>query len=374
MEFYKHMHSGFLFLKLKVKMISLFKPLLLTFCLIQATISCFSQITIGKVEEDVKPKIVAKPPPYDSLSDFQYYDYKLAGEDINMVGGEHYNKYIGLNIFFPPYPDNDVNKKLSNKYYTILDIRYGNKLRGYCNIEHLLFILKEDSSGNTVYYEYTPPSHEPYKPFVLVAYFTKMKELYVGQRLTCIKDLYRGIDIGSRWICKDVTLLNDNDVNHIKKDNKFAYGYNDYYSLYFILQNDRGEKRFITPKGTYNSSIAAAFKLESIYLEEEQQRNIQQDQIAAKQKQLDQEKDEKEQSDRVKYKAECISKYGTVNGSLIADEKVSIGMTIDMCRQSWGIPYDSNKITKEKSIVETWYYGWHHILHFTNGVLTEIEE
>ena len=72
----------------------------------------------------------------------------------------------------------------------------------------------------------------------------------------------------------------------------------------------------------------------------------------------------------------CISHFGQDFGKSIAEGKVKIGMTTEMCKSAWGEPYNINKTTDAKGIYEIWWYfgGLQKFLTFTNGVLVKINE
>jgi hypothetical protein len=63
-----------------------------------------------------------------------------------------------------------------------------------------------------------------------------------------------------------------------------------------------------------------------------------------------------------------------MNGELIANGQIKIGMTIEMCKASWGTPFYSNKTTDQYGVFEHYYYGFARSLHFENGVLKRIQE
>ena len=79
----------------------------------------------------------------------------------------------------------------------------------------------------------------------------------------------------------------------------------------------------------------------------------------------------KEETERKeKRKAECVNKFGKQKGELVALEKIEIGMTTEMCKESWGTPWDVSQASTTK---ETWFYNWKYTLHFEKGSLVKIE-
>ena len=74
-----------------------------------------------------------------------------------------------------------------------------------------------------------------------------------------------------------------------------------------------------------------------------------------------------------KRKANLIRKYGTAIANLIIQGKVRIGMTKQMCLESWGKPDDINTTTGSYGTHEQWVYGNENYLYFENGKLTDIQ-
>jgi hypothetical protein len=193
-----------------------------------------------------------------------------------------------------------------------------------------------------------------------------MKELYEGKFLIYTgeedvntKDKVK-IKPNSRCICTEVTLLPE------PCDYSSSYSPKCYY-LRFVLKTEEG-KQFVC------NYLKNSFILENVYLENERLKKIGQAEISARKKQIEKEEEEKEKETREKRISECISKFGLNNGRLIAEGKVSIGMSKEMCIVSWGRPYNISKTTNEQGVFEIWYYSWLHRLYFTNGILKEIKD
>ncbi len=73
-----------------------------------------------------------------------------------------------------------------------------------------------------------------------------------------------------------------------------------------------------------------------------------------------------------KRKAELTKKYGAANANLIIEGIVRIGMTKEMCEESWGHPYDINKSIGSWGTHEQWVYG-NSYLYFEGNRLTSIQ-
>lgn len=74
-----------------------------------------------------------------------------------------------------------------------------------------------------------------------------------------------------------------------------------------------------------------------------------------------------------KRKATLTRKYGASSAKLILQGKIRIGMTKNMCRDSWGEPDDINKSSGSWGVHEQWVYGTSSYLYFENGILTSIQ-
>lgn len=88
-----------------------------------------------------------------------------------------------------------------------------------------------------------------------------------------------------------------------------------------------------------------------------------------------QERLQKEAAEKVAYEArekEMIKKYGRRNGRIIAQGKVAIGFTKQMCVDAWGEPKSINKTTNRYGVHEQWVYDGGY-LYFDNGKLTTIQ-
>lgn len=68
---------------------------------------------------------------------------------------------------------------------------------------------------------------------------------------------------------------------------------------------------------------------------------------------------------------DLIDKWGYTNGKRIAENKIWVGMTVEMTLESWGIPYRVNRSKVSGGIREQWIYSEAY-LYFENGTLAEI--
>ena len=92
----------------------------------------------------------------------------------------------------------------------------------------------------------------------------------------------------------------------------------------------------------------------------------------AKEKQRAEENARYEQ-EKQEYRASLVAKYGEEYGNLIADRKIAIGMTEEMCREAWGRPHDKYNTTTTWGTSSVWVYNYKTSLYFYDGVLKQIE-
>ncbi len=261
----------------------------------------FSQITtLDLGPKKTEEKIILKPEPYDSLTN--WVTYKRIPD---------YKRYIGLNIYLPLFNDLD---KYGDKYLTIINVLYGDtinkllsdwglkdikpwkeviydncpkglldtipdykvysKMGRYYNPE-VIFVLRSDTNNESYYCSFDLIKH-----FILVPYFVKQKLLYENKYLifddkvekevfyNCelethgikCEEVYendKGVKVakskrvrvlrGSKWLCTDVTLLKMSQAYSKEYWESIKNYYGEYkynsnaYSLFYILKGTNGE-------------------------------------------------------------------------------------------------------------------------------------
>ena len=239
----------------------------------------------------------------------------------------------------------------------------------------IMYLLKDEKTGDSILCSNV-------QRFILVPYFVKQKNLFLNKKMIYddaktsrgdfinstreendprfvikYEDDYGNekskgkqvlIEPGNKWTCTDVTLLKPS------------------YNIYYILINDKDELVSVT---NLNGFIE-----ESIYNKREFDKKLQYQELLARQKQEKLQREENERKEIENRKAECIRLFGQQYGVLIAQGKVKINMTKDMCKYAWGVPLWSSKTTTEYITFEDWYYWLGYSLHFENGLLKRIEE
>lgn len=74
-----------------------------------------------------------------------------------------------------------------------------------------------------------------------------------------------------------------------------------------------------------------------------------------------------------KRKADLTRKYDATTANMIMQGKIRIGMTKNMCRDSWGEPDDINITITTYGTSEQWVYGWSYVYFDKNGQITAIQ-
>lgn len=132
------------------------------------------------------------------------------------------------------------------------------------------------------------------------------------------------------------------------------------------VADTRGYEYFIVSRKRVEEIQAA--ELEELRFEimsMEQQRLAREKQIAEENARYEREEQE--------YRASLVAIYGEKYGNLIADRKVAIGMTEEMCRKAWGRPHDKYNTTTKWGVSSVWVYNYKTSLYFYNGELTQID-
>ena len=68
-----------------------------------------------------------------------------------------------------------------------------------------------------------------------------------------------------------------------------------------------------------------------------------------------------------------ITKYGKYWGKLVSEGQLEIGMTKQMCRDSWGEPESINHTSTRYGNYEQWVYTTTYV-YFDNGKISAIQD
>lgn len=86
-----------------------------------------------------------------------------------------------------------------------------------------------------------------------------------------------------------------------------------------------------------------------------------------------QEMEKRMANEKQQRRADLIANYGEEFGNMIADKKIVLGMTKDMCYEAWGNPQDKYNTTTSLGNTSVWVYNYKTSLYFYDGVLKQID-
>ena len=292
---------------------------------------------------------------YDSLTNVHCIAY-------SPIKYDDYDYLIGQTILCCSFfPSSNLSKGHYYKIIGIEDNRYGNKC----------FKLEDTQTGEVVLEIIGNESTENSK-FVVVGYYEKIKSLVLNQEY-----VYLGYkNIGLRNKCDElINLETDTVTRNIPLETIWKcvgiqvkpFNYESaegrgrcpivlifdnpiFGKHYCYLENSHGERNFGDYKTSSMPYVCGRFQLKSYY-----------DRIKAE-----------DSAALAKRKSMLIKKYGSNKAKLILDGYVEIGMTKEMCKESWGEPIQINKSTGSWGTHEQWVYGSSY-LYFENGKLTSIQ-
>lgn len=330
-----------------------------TFGIVNAQISVREKTT-----KPINPILV-----YDSLNNFgfdlfcdkvDYYkdfidnkyegNYRTKSEIIENARGI-YQQYVGQQLFVLPKPKHghewgDNYSGLRGKYYSIVDIEYD-----VDNYNGDLTLSLNNSEGKKI--NWTVYGFNINSESIIVGFYEKLKSLYVdsvfvytgkakgefGKRITdnithTTMDQAGNtvfLHVGEKWTCTDFQIVDDDFI----------------VQLYAVLHNEKGTEILARLHNTFlfdgelNMAFFSCFDKESEFKA---------------------------------WKKGLVDRYGEENANLISLKKVAIGMTKQMCIESWGLPDRVNTTIVSDEATEQWVYPKDSFLYFKEDVLTTIQQ
>ena len=358
---------------------------------------------------------------------------RAENSDINVnYYGNFFNILTPDTIWTKPKKNIDSNNyvlkpKISDKYkYTIVEqqkVCFGNlETIDYSNLETGYYTPKDVIEGHTftiidfnfsnnhktnnifITLEFTLLSEENEKliwkiknfmgdyevfPVVSVGYCQKIKKQFVGMtfyKKSELSILY-GIDLKNNGELKEIDgMLKCTDLSFINIKNNFKVPcliFEDTLSNKYAIRItntpdlqpylERGNHYYKTNKDIFNPNLfISSNEYDKLKLLEEEKRK-------EKEKKLIEEERKRLENNRLiqiqseKKKQSLIKLYGKTQAELILKGYVRIGMSKQMCIESWGEPKNINKTTGNYGIHEQWVYENDSYLYFENGKLTTIQ-
>lgn len=371
-------------------------------CLVLLSSIAFAQITSREIAKKEEPK----SQPWDSLTypkkgsryngDFLVDDFRfLVGQTFYLPAQSKKCSSappVGIPDFLSdPKADNRGEKESyyhpvviaegANQYNGVKWYRYNADYKAVTNQNFTiidLFDPYDDAVGltllhptlhDTAYYQFDPKKLGEVD-FIIMATFEKHKKMSVGQPFVFVggivtssgtvveaNDVTTGkpvkVAIRSEWTCIDYTLIERE--THCKP------------VLAYIFKNAAGEEVAV---GT-GPLMFKEFKSKKI-LQEETKAELKKAADQEKQRKAD---DAEEKRIAAAQKKEYIAKFGQQNGTLVAQGKVAIGMTKEMCVAAWGSPEDTHTTITAGRTREQWVYStMRSYLYFEGNKLVAIQD
>lgn len=306
------------------------------------------------------------------------------------------NLYKALFLGQPTWDYYTINELKGKYYFTPYSAYLGQyfKIINFSFDETKYNIVMLDNNNDTVIYS---PGYWDFPKFILLGYYTKMKEIYVGNdyiyshswnREIKTNDINSGEQITlkheSEWHCSSLEFL---DLNNGKE-----------LQLYLILSNKDGNYikiRLDNYEKEFEPLMISEFKEKQEYMKQKELERIQKEEkerLLAEAK-IQQEKErleferrqneererllaetkKQQEKERLEFEKMIKNKYGEYYGNLIIKQQVVIGMSDEMCRYAWGEPLRINTTIVEGLKSEQWVYSLYSYLYFDNGILTAIQ-
>lgn len=336
---------------------------------------------------------------YDSLTNI------TALRDDSITYSTSLKHLIGQTIYYvePDTCKYDVRHK---HFYDHTDIRYNSKsllrqewaskywkIKDYKEVKSAysnknVLELQDTISGQMVYCE----TKNLNRDFVVLGYYEKMKRMFVGKTFVLkrrfsygIADSYDGyrkfgnlinydtneigdsIPYNSIWKCVDIAVYN------VTQQTKGGNGddrcpvilvfENEQYGKYYSYTQNYLGKPFDEKIGYFygggDNDLDFVLHLGKF---------LDMEQLAMKER-----KDKEYKIHVQNQKRKMIAKYGKYWGNMVAEMQLEIGMTKQMCRDSWGEPQEINRTTTQYGTHEQWVYFTTYV-YFDNGKITAIQD
>lgn len=291
-----------------------------------------AQVTI----KDYRPSDnAASPPSYDSLSSSVSNPEVLLGQEIFWLPkSDKLREYPIYKVGTSPNLSNSSKMdydRVANKYYKVVEVLPQPKDALFSDRDSRVLKLEERESKNILYYLYEPRFGILIEgEFMPVGYMSKLKATKVGTYWILRRNFVDGkpmmvdMNTGNRdvdwkahiWKCVDVAVEGQ------------------YFGLALILENETHQQIPLHVNWLDGRSSKWVISIPSKdYLEK---------------------------------------RFGTQKGKLVAEGKVQIGMTSEMCKYAWGEPDHINTTITGGKTTEQWVYD-NSYLYLTDGLLTTIQ-
>lgn len=356
------------------------KTLLFTFLIfLNVSFCCYSQKVETNWKELIGEEVLFLPisnPKLDIKFDCFFTD-SLCTKPLNQS-----NFQIRNNI------ENNVFKVLN--HFKVLNFGSGPSTRTYItkfeSAKTGIIFLKVDYSNPkdlpSLSYYLTNTAHNriitsPTIPIkVIEDYKKKIGETFIAKTSLVQEDFKITFAPDSNHYLREIVDLKSGKVSKITKfdifkclDLQFLSTHSIFKQPYLILQNQFGEQfkvAFIDYVGD-SPMFQRRLSLSDFYTSK------QYDAILEVNKNIEEHKRNREKEALLR-REECIKLFGKTIGPDIAEGRIKIGMTKEMCIYAWGKPTDINRTITRNTVREQWVYDLGTYLYFENDKLVTIQD
>jgi len=276
---------------------------------------------IKVLDANSMPKPQPKPvPKYDSLSNMYLQNLnQLVGQTLFLNSNKGASYSYRQSLYDKPNPDVFEKEVNFNTYFH----HYF-----YVKSVNSTYVELVDTTLNKTLYLHHKYNDECFGKFLVVGYYEKMKKEFIGKSFYFLSDEtsdnYSKIPAMTIFKCTDV---------YASPSPFIAFELGNFFLLKATVENPKYGKLIVNvisrpPKSNTLSEFIS-----------------------------------------VKDYNRLVKKYGKVNGRMVAEHSISIGMTKSMVLDSWGDPDEIN-VTSRRTGSEQWIYG-NHYLYFRNGKLVD---
>lgn len=397
----------------------------ITILLILFSINCFSQIAIERPDKESENTEPLKPTFEENID---LNDYKTAEEFLGLIGKEilllpENSKYDFVSdrfesISFLPKEKFKLNKVKYKAKVLVKLSKYNKELIDYLKIQGNYFVVdsiqfsdgsyfskkitdrefnkkqaKYSSifSGSVDIYTHHKKSNEiiifnisnnyDADKLISVSYFNYLTSKYLNKKVILRKSGYKNYRENDALSNYDRKFLDSTQIFEINKIvlSEPNTEYHKYYTPVFSLknlENNIKEIEFYKIKDNLiflnEFNAGADLKEKRDLIKKDSLDKVRITETKLRKEQLKLRKAENEKI-RIARRERLIKKYGKDYGETIADNKVRIGMTKQMCEDSWGKPKSINRTTNTYGTSEQWIYGSGNYLYFDNNKLKSIQ-
>lgn len=289
------------------------------------------------------------------------------------------------NAYYTPYD------KIQNTYFTILDFKIGDSFSIKKNMMYTLdewenpyntnpelciiqILLRNETTKDTLYWQ-GQARHIYNSYFALVPYFEKIVSQYKNKDIVPTRAIKNLVDINTgatvminpaeKWHCYDVTFLHTKEYSLVQP--------------YVLIENGQYKVRIpFRDLDVHKYSELTDVELETaplFIMSEEYDKLVAEKQRTVEERLAEQKERERlEELERQQRRDNILKKYASTGyAQLIADKKICLNMTKEMCLDSWGYPLYTNTTIVEGLTMEQWVYGLGNYVYFENGIISAIQ-